>query len=266
MADTGFQETHLYAPVKALLEGQGYEVKGEVGAADVVAVNEDGDTVIVELKKGFSLSLFHQAIERQRITDAVYVAVARGSGRAFAVSLRKNKKLCRRLGLGLITIRMRDGCAEILLDPAPYQPRMMKQRKSRLLGEFAKLVGDPNEGGSTRTRLMTAYRQDAIRCLTVLHEGGPCKAAVVAERAGVAKARRLMADNHYGWFERVDTGIYALSPKGQRAVTEYDVERLSIARRDDGTAAATSAQPSLPDTRLRVGLPPGPTVLSGQRA
>ena len=82
MADTGFQETQLYAPVKALLEGQGYEVKGEVGCADVVAVNHDGDTVIVELKKGFSLSLFHQAVERQRITDAVYVAVPRGAGRA----------------------------------------------------------------------------------------------------------------------------------------------------------------------------------------
>ena len=244
MADTGFQETQLYPPVKALLEGQGYEVKGEVGAADVVAVNEDGDTVIVELKKGFSLSLFHQAVERQRITDAVYVAVPRGAGRAFAVSLRKNKGLCRRLGLGLITIRMRDGCAEILLDPAPYQPRMMKTRRSRLLGEFARLVGDPNEGGSTRTRLMTAYRQDAIRCLTVLHEQGPCKAALVAERAGVEKARRLMADNHYGWFERVETGIYALSPKGKRAVTEYDVERSALMPCEASTDTAVPERPT----------------------
>ena len=246
MADTGFQETHLYPPVKALLEGQGYAVKGEVGAADVVAVNDAGDTVIVELKKGFALSLFHQAVERQRITDAVYVAVPRGSGRAFAVSLRKNKTLCRRLGLGLITVRMSDGCTEILLDPAPYRPRTMKTRRSRLLGEFAKLVGDPNEGGSTRTRLMTAYRQDAIRCLSVLQDEGPCKAAHVAERAGVAKARRLMADNHYGWFERVETGIYALSPKGRRAVTEYDIERCAIVGRETGTAAVVIGPPGAP--------------------
>lgn len=32
------REQDLYAPVKALLEAQGYEVKGEVGAADVVAI------------------------------------------------------------------------------------------------------------------------------------------------------------------------------------------------------------------------------------
>lgn len=32
------RETDLYLPVKAFLEGQGYVVKAEVGAADVVAV------------------------------------------------------------------------------------------------------------------------------------------------------------------------------------------------------------------------------------
>ena len=32
------REQDLYAPVKALLEAQGYEVKGEVGAADVVGI------------------------------------------------------------------------------------------------------------------------------------------------------------------------------------------------------------------------------------
>jgi len=34
-------------------------------------------------------------------------------------------------------------------------------------------------------------------------------------------ARRVMADNHYGWFERVERGIYALSPKGEGAVADY---------------------------------------------
>ena len=61
------RETELYAPIKRLLEGQGYEVKGEVGAADIVAVRGDEDPVIVELKTAFSLSLFHQAIERQAV-------------------------------------------------------------------------------------------------------------------------------------------------------------------------------------------------------
>ncbi|NVK13975.1 MAG: hypothetical protein HWE35_07305, partial [Rhodobacteraceae bacterium] len=71
------REDQLYAPVKALLEAQGYAVKGEVGAADVVAVRGAEPPVIVELKLKFSLSLFHQAIARLAITDHVYIAVPR---------------------------------------------------------------------------------------------------------------------------------------------------------------------------------------------
>ena len=50
------REQDLYAPVKALLEAQGYEVKGEVGAADVVAIRGGEAPVVVELKLRFSKS------------------------------------------------------------------------------------------------------------------------------------------------------------------------------------------------------------------
>ncbi|MBL8581297.1 MAG: hypothetical protein JNL61_03585 [Rhizobiaceae bacterium] len=230
MARPGFRETDLYLPVKRLLEAQGYTVKGEVGAADVVAIREEGeDPVIVELKAGFSLSLFHQAIERQALTDAVYVAVPQGAGHASYKALVDNRKLCRRLGLGLITVRLADGFVEIHCDPEPYKPRQSKPRKSRLLREFARLVGDPNDGGSTRRRLVTGYRQEALRCLALLDTAGPLKASDVAVSTRIVHARRLMADNHYGWFERVSTGIYALSPKGVRAVGEYAAELHNIA-------------------------------------
>ena len=50
------REQDLYPPVKALLERQGYAVKGEVGAADIVAVRDGDAPVIVELKLRFTLS------------------------------------------------------------------------------------------------------------------------------------------------------------------------------------------------------------------
>lgn len=221
MAKAKIRESDLYAPVKSMLEAQGYEVKGEVGAADVVAVRGDEEPVIVEMKTGFSLALFHQAIDRLRVSDAVYVAVPLATGRTFLAALRRNMKLCRRLGIGLITVRLRDGFTEIHLDPGPYNPRKSPRRTARLLREFARLEGDPNTGGSIRGGLMTAYRQDALRCLVLLSENGPTKAAMVAEGSGVARARRLMADNHYGWFERVETGIYAVSPNGKQALGDY---------------------------------------------
>jgi hypothetical protein len=86
MSRQSFRETDLYGPVKAYLEGQGFEVKAEVGAADVVACRPEEDPLIVELKTGFSLTLFHQAVQRQAVSEAVYLAVPRGRGRGFAKS------------------------------------------------------------------------------------------------------------------------------------------------------------------------------------
>jgi hypothetical protein len=76
------RETDLYPPVKTWLESLGYQVKAEIGAADIMALRGD-DMVIVELKRAFSLALLLQGVERQRLTDLVYVALpepARGTG------------------------------------------------------------------------------------------------------------------------------------------------------------------------------------------
>lgn len=211
------RETDLYPPVKAMLEAQGYAVKAEIGAADVVALRGDEAPVVVEMKTAFSLALIHQGIERLKITDAVYLAVPPWKGRAGWKAFAANKILCRRLGLGLMTVGGQQ--VDIHLDPAPYQPRQSKARRERLLGEFQRRVGDPNEGGATRRTIMTAYRQDALRCLTALG-AGPAKASAVAKAAKVARARAIMADDHYGWFERVERGVYALTPKGRKALGE----------------------------------------------
>ncbi len=210
------RETDLYPPVKTYLEGQGYEVKGEVGAVDVMAVRGEEDPVLVELKLGFSLALLHQGIARQAVTDAVYLAVPHG-----LKGMKENLSLCRRLGLGLMTVRLRDGYVEVLADPAPYRPRKVAVRKTRLLREFARRVGDPNAGGATRVGIVTSYRQDALRCATFLEDEGASKGAVVAKGAGVPKATRIMADDHYGWFERIEKGIYMLTPKGVQALEDY---------------------------------------------
>ena len=53
------KETALYAPVKTFLEGQGYEVKAEIGAVDVMACRSGEPPVLVELKTGFALALYH---------------------------------------------------------------------------------------------------------------------------------------------------------------------------------------------------------------
>ncbi len=222
------RETELYAPVKAMLEAQGYEVKAEIGAADVVAVRGDEPPVLVELKTGFSLALFHQAIERLAVSDEVYVAVPEWKGRVGWKAFVANRTLCRRLGLGLMTVQTASGRVDVHLDPGPYAPRQSKLRKERLLCEFQRRVGDPNLGGATRSNLVTSYRQEALRCLDAL-SAAPLKASAVAKTCGVAKARAILAADHYGWFERVERGIYAVTPKGRKAIEQYRAELKALA-------------------------------------
>ena len=212
------RETDLYPPIKAFLEDQGYAVKAEVGAADVVAIRGAEPPVVVELKLGFSLALFHQCVARLKLADEVYLAVARQPGKRFAKALKDNVTLARRLGLGLITVRLSDGLVEVHCDPGPYAPRKNTKRQGMLLREFARRQGDPNDGGQTRAGLVTAYRQDALKLAMFLYEAGATKGAEVARATGVSAATRMMRDDHYGWFEKVDKGVYGLSPAGAEAV------------------------------------------------
>ncbi|MEO0620488.1 MAG: DUF2161 family putative PD-(D/E)XK-type phosphodiesterase [Pseudomonadota bacterium] len=216
-ARAALRETDLYPAVKRLLEQQGFVVKSEVTDADVVGMKDDDPPIVVELKTRFSLALIHQAIARQKITDTVYVAIPTGSGPRFNAALADNLQLCRRLGLGLMTVNVARGTAKPRLDPKPYHPRGSRKRKSRLLHEFARRVGDPNQGGVNRAPLITAYRQDALRCLRVLDENGPMQVADIVKATHVPKAGRILGDDHYGWFERVARGVYTLTPKGEQA-------------------------------------------------
>ena len=67
---------------------------------------------------------------------------------------------------------------------------------------------------------MTAYRQDALRLAADLAATGPSKGAEIAARTGVVRATQMMADDHYGWFDRVSRGVYALTPRGEAALAE----------------------------------------------
>lgn len=203
-------EADLYAPVKALLESQGYDVKGEIVGCDVVGVRGDEPPVVVELKRTFGLGVVLQGVDRLAMTDAVYVAVGAWPPRLAGV-----RRLCRRVGLGLIVVT--DGRADVILDPLPYTPRKRRARAARLLDEHRRRVGDPTVGGSVRRPIMTAYRQEALRIARRL-EPGPASIATVRAAGDVPHVARILHSNVYGWFERVRRGVYALSPRGRDAL------------------------------------------------
>jgi hypothetical protein len=223
--DNAYPEAALYSPVKQFLERQGYEVKGEVRGCDLVARRGDEPPVIVELKLRFNLPLVLQGVDRLALTERVYLAVPRpgqhARGGPLAPERPEIRKLCRRLGLGLMLVGLTRKTVEILEEPVPYRPRQAKSRARRLLDEFARRIGDANVGGAVGVPLVTAYRQDALRCARVLSLYGPMRLAALRAVAGVPRAAEILQRNVYGWFDRIERGIYRLTPQGDQALSRF---------------------------------------------
>lgn len=212
-------ETSLYAPVKSYLERLGFEAKGEICGCDVVALKDGTPTavVVVELKLAFSLELVLQAIERTAVCDEVWVAVAasrRGRGRE---SDPRVKKLCRFLGLGMMVV-FANGRVEVVVEPVPWKPRANAKRRSRIVEEHQRRRGDPARGGSTRRPIMTAYRQQALTCASALSET-PLRTRDV--RATVPDAPKILRRNVYGWFCKIERGVYGLTDTGRDALKAW---------------------------------------------
>jgi hypothetical protein len=212
-------ETSLYTPVKRFLEGLGFEAKGEVCGCDVVAVDHGSPIalVICELKLNFTLELILQAVDRSTVCDEVWLAVRaspRGRGRE---SDPRVKKLCRLLGFGLLCVS-HSGRVEPLVDPAASRPRPNAKRRSKIIEEHRRRKGDPTMGGVTRRPIMTAYRQQALECAAAL-ASAPARPRDL--RRVAPDAPKILLNNVYGWFVRVERGVYALSELGRGALAAW---------------------------------------------
>ncbi|MBN9059974.1 MAG: hypothetical protein J0H21_12430 [Rhizobiales bacterium] len=208
-------ETDLYLPLKAFLENAGYDVKGEVNGCDLVGVREGEPAVLLvcEMKLSFNLELVLQGVNRAAISDEVWLAAraSKGKGREHDARFRN---LCRRLGFGLIAVSAA-GLVDVILEPFAATPRRDPKRRSRLLAEHRRRVGDPQVGGGRGKPIMTAYRQDCILLATALLEGPQSPKQL---KAHVARAPGILQGNVYGWFVRESRGIYGLTELGRAAV------------------------------------------------
>jgi hypothetical protein len=212
------RETSLYVPVKRFLERLGFEVKGEVCGCDLVALRGDDPPIVVvgELKLALNLELVLQGIDRAAACDEVWLAVG-VSGRGGRERDPRVRKLCRFLGFGLLGV-FSSGHVEVLVAPTPWRPRRDPKRRSRLVGEHRRRQGDPVEGGTTKTPIMTAYRQQALACAASLCDG-PRRTSEI--RVVVPEAPKILLRNVYGWFYRVERGVYGLTTAGASALARW---------------------------------------------
>lgn len=221
-------EVELYAPIKQYFVLKGYEVKAEVNHCDMVAIhNETGETIIVEMKKTFTLALLLQGMERQRLGATVYLAIERNRKKSGAVNQRFGDltELCRRMELGLLTVtffKTKAPVIEVLCEPGDEPLRGNRVRKGkRLLQEFRERSGDYNVGGSQGRKLVTSYREKALRCALSLQQLDIASPKQISESSGVANVGNILRDNHYAWFQKVERGKYSLTKTGQAGLIEY---------------------------------------------
>jgi hypothetical protein len=180
--------------------------------------------VIGELKLVFNLELVLQAVDRAGACDEVWLAArmsARGKGRE---SDRRYRELCRRLGFGMLGVTA-SGEVAVLVRPATAAPRRNPKKRSRLVSEHVRRKGDPTAGGSTRAPIMTAYRQQALACASAM-AFGPRKIREL--KSDIPKAPFILRDNFYGWFDRVDRGVYDLTDAGRAALQRWPQRPVEI--------------------------------------
>lgn len=209
-------ETDLYLPLKAFMEGAGYSVKGEVNGCDLLGVKEGDQPVLVvcEMKLAFNLELVMQGVNRATACDEVWLAARASKTRNGREHDARFRNLCRRLGFGIMTVSA-SGAVEVIVAPFAATPRRDPKRRSRLLDEHRRRVGDPQKGGGRGKPIMTAYRQDCISCATSLLAGPQSPKQL---KTLVARAPAILRRNVYGWFVRESRGVYGLTELGRAAV------------------------------------------------
>ena len=70
---------------------------------------------------------------------------------------------------------------------------------------------------------MTAYRQQALACAASLAE---CPRRTSELRSVVPNAPNILLRNVYGWFTRVERGVYDLTPEGASALARWAPKAL----------------------------------------
>ena len=216
-------ETDLYPLLHSHLTTQGYTVRGEVKHCDIAAVKGD-ELIVIEMKLALNVALVAQGVRRQLMTDSVYLAVPRAPNHGkWMRQMRGVFRVLRRLELGLILVSLKPGKppVEVVFHPLPFERRRRRSARRAILAEIGGRSGDFNLGGSARRPLVTAYRENAIQIACYLADSGQMQPRQLRALGAGPKTLAILSRNVYGWFSRVERGVYAITPKGREAQALY---------------------------------------------
>jgi hypothetical protein len=219
-------EVDLYKPVQKFFSKLGYEVHGEVHHCDVVAL-KDNELVIVELKLSLTVDLLMQATKRQKLTDQVYIAIPKPK---YKMNSKKWQDLChllKRLELGLIVVSfLKSGeKMEVCFSPQPFNKQKNRnyhvRKRKKMIEEMKGRNGSYNVGGSSKTKIMTAYKENCIQIASLLERNGPMSPKALRQQGTGEKTLSILSKNYYQWFEKVARGVYTVNDLGKKELKDY---------------------------------------------
>lgn len=201
------KESDMYEPIKNILSAQGFIVRGEVKGCDIAAIN--GDVLwIVEMKLSANITLIYQAMERQKATNYVFVAIPRPKKKRGDFS--SLQSLLKKLGIGLITVALDSAArqAEIILFPKDGKKQTKKTDaiKKEIFGRTTDSIG-----GTTKTAINTAYRERCVRIACLIEAKGEMSAKTLVQLGCEKDAYSIISTNFYGWFKKIAKGTYDIT-------------------------------------------------------
>lgn len=221
------KESDLYQPIKDYLDSLGYDTKGEVKDCDIAAT-KDNELIVVELKKGFTIELLYQAIERQKIADSVYVAIPIPKRGYRNPHYKDMVTLCKRLEIGLILVGFTasgKSQIDIAVNPEPAKPiRRNNKKRMAVISEHHGRTGSINTGGVSRQKIITVYKEQSLAIAKILAENGDLSAREIRKICGYEKTSSILRMNYYKLFEKIGSKshcTYRITDTGLKMLDEY---------------------------------------------
>ena len=223
------KETELYEPIKSYLLKNGYKVQAEVKNCDIACLYED-KLIVIEMKKSFNLKLLYQAMDRKSFADKVFVAINRPKN--FRKKETKHMlKILKSMDIGLITVALDSPlkAVEIVLEPEDKTIKRKTRKRTMILNELQRRNLNTNIGGSTKKdNILTAYREQVIFLACALNKIEKGSPSSIKKQFNIQNASYILQNNHYGYFERIERGVYTLSKKGKDMLKQNEFKEAIL--------------------------------------
>ncbi len=208
-------ETDLYLPVQRFFSELGFKVDAEVRDCDIVA-SKDDIVVICELKRGFTIELVYQLVNRKKMTPYVYAVIPRPKNMRSA-EFKKKLDILRALECGLLVVLNSTKRVDVVLEPKGEDTKKKQEYRKGIVKEVSVRKMSLNLGGQSRRKIVTAHKESLIAALCYIEKYGTIKTRECKDNI-----KAVLQRNHYDFFVRVDKGVYTANERGRNFLNEKD--------------------------------------------